>query len=259
VTRSFKTARFAVLALAALSLAVVISCAAWAGDPSAEKALAYVGGEPVTDRDLDRLKSGAMAGSDEAGLLEYAIRRKALVQRALRDGLFKDPSYAEAMRMAREDALVRTLVEKRYNQIRDGITVTDEELAIFARRMCYFIRFLRSEFGELKDAQRFVADGKAGKARKWEDEVTASGCEGLGPLMLDAVFSLDEGGEKIIARGRRFTVVRLEEKKKTASGSSLPDMGRTREYLIEKKASEALDDWLEKVVEEARVRHVGGD
>jgi len=245
--------------MAALVIATVVPCAAWAGDPPAEKALAYVGGEPVTDRDLDRLRSGAMAGEDQAALLEYAIRRKALEIRALRDGLFKDPAYAEAMQTAREDALVRVLVEKRYNEIKAGISVTDEELAIFARRMCYSVRFLRSEFGELDEAKRFMADGKNAKARKWEDEVTAAGCEGLSPLMLDAVFSLDEGEEKIIARGRRFTVVRLEEKKKTASEARLPDMGRTREYLIEKKASEALDDWLDKVVGESRVRYVGGD
>jgi hypothetical protein len=247
------------LVLAALALAVLASCAAWAGEQAAEKALAYVGGEPVTDRDLGRLKTGAMAGSDEAGLLEYAIRRKALVLRALRDGLFKDPAYAEAMQTAREDALVRTLVEKRYDEIKSGISVTDEELAIFAQRMCFTVKFLRSEFGELAQARRFVAKGRAGKARKWEDEVTAAGCEGLSPLMLDTVFSLDEGEEKIIARGRRFTVVRLEEKQKTAGKSRLPDMDSIRDYLIEKKATEALDDWLDKVVGEARVRYVGGD
>jgi len=124
--------------------------------------------------------------------------------------------------------------------------------------MCYTLRYYRSEFGDKESAERFMQQGKAGAAREWDDEETVVGCEGVGPLMLDALFSIEEGGEKLVARGRRFTVVMLVEKTKTLKDYKVPNREAIRRYLLDKKRAEALDAWVDTVVEGAKVKMVGG-
>ncbi len=249
--------RYGISATVFVLVAIFAARSGAAGDEG-EKVRAYVGGEAVTSGELDELARGAMADSGAEERLRYAIKRRALVQRALKEGVYRDKSYQERMRELREEALVRTLLEKKSRELAGKITVTDKEVDVFAGRMCYTVTFMEKEFGEMRHAERFMAQGILGKPQEWDGEVTVVGCEGIGPLMADAVFSMEEGEEKAVARGRRFTVVRLIEKKKTVDVTELPDRRRIREYLIEKKTAEALDAWVDEVVGEARVRYVGG-
>lgn len=258
VSRRHISSAAAVAAVAAGLLVALFAPSACAAEDAGEKVRAYVGGEPVTTKELDELARGAMADFEPEERLRYAIKRRALVQRALKEGVYREQSYRDALRTFREDALVRALLEKKSRELAGSVTVTDKELAVFAERMCYTVTFMEREFGELRLAERFMARGILGHPQEWDGEVTVAGCENIGPLMADAVYSMEQGEEKVVARGRRFTVVKLVEKKKTVDASSLPDRRRIREYLMEKKTAKALDEWVDSVVGETRVRYVGG-
>jgi len=83
--------RYGISATVFVLVAIFAARSGAAGDEG-EKVRAYVGGEAVTSGELDELARGAMADSGAEERLRYAIKRRALVQRALKEGVYRDKS-----------------------------------------------------------------------------------------------------------------------------------------------------------------------
>jgi hypothetical protein len=214
---------------------------------------AYVDGAPVTNAEIGHA-GGPVADEQTMRRLEDAVAKKALVRVARMTGVDGSPEVKARLREYEEFLLVNELVERKSGELAKDIEVTDEEAGEFARRMCYTIRYVKTEFGEKRDAENFMDGALRNKPTEWEGEYTVVACEGVGLRMLDKLFSMDEGGISILGRGTRYYVIKVIDKERTTRPDELPGWGEVREYLHKKKVDEAVEYWISDVVERAEVR-----
>lgn len=246
-------ARIAAVTTAAAFIAFVFTLSACSASSGPPDVVAVVDGEPLTETDMELASSeaGADAGGREA--FELAVRNKALAALARKSGVVEDPGYKEAVRAFSERELVKTLMDRKRVDLAAATTVTDEEVAEFASRMCYRISFLIAELGGRREAERFVRAAKGGVAR-WQEEVSAVGCQDVDIFLMGEIYQMEKGEVRLVARGKRFTVVKLTEKKKVGGVSELTGKEAVKESLIRKKVDEALERWADKVADGADVR-----
>ena len=76
---------------------------------------------------------------------------------------------------------------------------------------------------------------------------------GAGPSMLKELHAMDEGDVRLIRRGRKHVVVKLLEKTGPPKGAEPPDREVLRQRLTGQKRAEALDKWVDGVMEGAYV------
>jgi len=216
---------------------------------------AYVYGEPVTLSEIGADEPDATA-TELTDRLDEAVAGRVLARQAKQLGLDESPEVKAELERHRRYLLVREMVKRKRLELGKSVEVGDEEIAEFARRMCYTITYAKSEFGEKREAEAFMEKSLRGAPTPWDSQYTVVACEGVGLRMLDRLFKLDEGQMATFGRGTRFYVVKVMDMERTTNPDDLPGWDAIKEYLARKKVDQALDDWIDGAVKKAEVRYI---
>jgi len=213
----------------------------------------YVYGEPVMKSEIS---ADEPYGGGLADRVRYAVTSRALARQAMLLGLDESREVEKELERHRRYVLMREVIEHKRRELGKSVEVSDEEASEFARRMCYTVSYVKSEFGERREAEAFMEKAVRNRTAVWESEYTVVACEGAGLRMLDSLFRLEPGQMDSFGRGNRHYVIKVMEKEKTTEPEDLPGWDEIREYLARKKVDQAMEDWLESVFQRAEVRYM---
>jgi hypothetical protein len=226
-----------------------------------EKVVAVVNDEPVLLEDFEReisLRSKQnpaykITPTTLEGQLDTIIDRKLMIQEAMKMGLAGNADFVRTIQSFWEQTLIRELIENKNDEWEKRLFVTEQEIRDYYDKATQMATF---SLYRTKDEKRAVE-----VLKKTENHGDAPGWEVIGPVAyhdvppfaLADLFDMAEGEKKMLRDGDEFIVIYLMKKEIHPLPPLNKIQGQVKREVLERKKTEALEEWLAQVREKADI------
>lgn len=191
-------------------------------------------------------------------LLESMIKKRLMIQEAVKKGLSEDEHFRETIKTFWEQTLIRQLINAKTKEWPEILFVNEAEIKQHYERMRHKLtmRMVNVETAEgAEDIKREMLNGKK-----------MAGEEIIGPFLIENIqldsslagslyhtFDLSIGEAKIFKMAEGYVIVQVI-KKEAISVPPLAEIGnQIKAYLLEQKKQTAMTEWLNTVESSAQV------
>lgn len=243
----------AIILILVLFLSLNLGCSKVNSDD--EKIVAVLNKEPITLKEFQKeiaLRSKQnpaykVTPSAIEDQLDIIIDRRLMIQEAMNMGLVSNPDFVRTIQTFWEQTLIRELIENKNREWEERIFVTEQEITNYYRKAQQIVTFKVIRTRDVKKAEEMLE-----RAKKQEDSLK---WEVVGPvayfdvdnLALKEVFHLSEGQQKILKDGEEFLVISVEKKETVALPPLEKIQAQIKKEVLERKKTEALEEWLAEV------------
>lgn len=185
--------------------------------------------------------------------LNIIIDKKLLLQEARRKGLTEDPRFVQTIKTFWEQTLIKELVESKTREWADRLFVTEEEVEKHYQRMQYMpiVKFAKiKSLEQTKEAKEKMLKG-----------LPVEGEEIIGPLFLEDIrslalvnaFDMNAGEINVYETDGGYIIIQVINKNKTSVPPLKENYSRIKDFLLEQKKQNAMEDWLRDVKNSAKI------
>lgn len=226
-----------------------------------DKAVAVVNEDPITLRNFQKeiaLRSKQnpayeITPSAIEDQLDTIIDRRLMIQEAMKMGIAGKEDFVHTIQTFWEQTLIRELIENKNREWEERIFVTEQEIRDYYRKAQQLVTFKVIRTNDEKKAEEIL--------RRIKKQENSLNWEIVGPVAyfdidhsaLKEAFHMSEGQIKMLKDGEEFLVIFVEKKEDIA----LPPIGEVRgqikKEVLERKKTEALENWLAEVREKADI------
>ena len=177
-----------------------------------------------------------------------------MIQEAMKMGLAGKEDFVRTIQTFWEQTLIRELIDNKNREWEERLFVTEQEITDYYRKAQQIVTFKVIRTDDEKKAEEALTKAKNQEnSLKWEL---------IGPVayfdidhsVLKEVFHMSEGQIEMLKNGEEFLVISVEKKESNV----LPPLAEIHEQIkkevLERKKTEALEEWLAKVRGKADIK-----
>lgn len=244
------------------------------GEKSREQAVASVNRSPILLKEFQKelavhsrrdpaIRLNARVIEEQ---LEIMIDKKLMIQEATRMGLAEDERFIETIRTFWEQTLIRDLIGTKTKEWNDRLFVTEDEIQEQYNRLQYKLTLRLVEGIDKKDAAKDARKDANDIKDKMLKGDEIKGEETIGPLtyetagmgleeyVLNKAFDMNAGEVSVIEdKEGDITVIQIINKEAIPLPPLKDLQDRIKEFILEQKKNEAIEDWLRGIKKTASI------